>query len=357
MDSRERTFLTLEHGRADRLPKDLWASDAMIRCIVAESGAPYAAFLDAHDVDLRYILGPRYIGPLLAPGRDIWGVCRTEVEVPTPYGAEWYSEVAESPLARLDSVRDILAYPGWPSPDDYDYRVVQAQCRALREAGRVVCFMGDRLNRVAQLKPAMYLRGIEEAFLDLALRPDLADAVIGRIRAFYAVYLERVLETAGGLIDIVVTGDDFGAQNGLLVSPATWRKMLQPGFAEYLRVIADHGALSMHHTCGSVVAIIPDMIASGLDILQSLQPEAAGMSLGPLMDAYGGQIAFHGGLSIQRTLPFGQPEDVRHEVQAVIEAVGGRGGYILCTAHNIQADTSMANVLALLAAYEEFGRY
>ncbi len=97
MDSRERTFLTLEHGPADRLPRDFWASDAMIRRIEAESAAPYAAFLDAHDVDLRYIAGPRYGGPPLGQGRDIWGVLRREVQVPTAHGTERYSEVAASP--------------------------------------------------------------------------------------------------------------------------------------------------------------------------------------------------------------------------------------------------------------------
>ncbi len=356
MDSRERTFLTLERARVDRLPRDFWASDAMIGRIVAESSAPFAAYLDAHDIDLRYIPGPRYLGPPLERGADIWGVRRTAVEVPTPHGVERYSELAESPLAGRNTVEEILAYPGWPSPDDYDYGAIAEQCHPLREEGRVVCFMGDRLNRVAQLKPAMYLRGIEQALLDTAERPALAGAVIGRIRAFYAAYLERVLDAAGGLIDIVVTGDDFGGQNGLLVSPGTWRAMLGPGFREYLRIVAGYGALSMHHTCGSVVPIIPDMIDSGLNILQSLQPEAAGMALGGLMDAYGDRIAFHGGISIQRTLPFGSPEDVRQEVRGVVEAAAGRGGYILCTAHNIQADTPPENVAALLAAYEEYGR-
>ena len=111
----------------------------------------------------------------------------------------------------------------------------------------------------------------------------------------------------------------------------------------------------MHHTCGSVVAIIPDLIAAGLDILQSLQPEAAGMALPALHATYGDRLAFHGGISIQQTMPFGTPEDVRRAVRTIAEAVAGRGGYICCTAHNIQADTPMANVRALLAAYREFG--
>lgn len=355
MDSRERTLLALQHEAADRIPADFWASDAMIGRLEAELGMPYEAFLDAHDVDLRYIPGPAYVGPPLGEGRDIWGVRRVAVTVQTPHGTERYSEVAESPLEAVSRVEEVEGYAGWPSPDDFDYTPVEAQCRRVREAGRAVAFMGDRLNRVAQLKPAMYLRGVEAILLDLALRPEVAAAVLGRIRAFYMAYLERVLEAARGLIDIVVTGDDFGSQNGLLVSPRTWREFLKPGFEAYIELIHAHGARAMHHTCGSVVEIIPDMIAGGLDVLQSVQPEAAGMDLPALMDAYGDRLSFHGGISIQRTLPFGTRDDVRHAVRRIAEAAAGRGGYIFCTAHNIQADTPLGNVLAVLEAYRDFG--
>jgi len=355
MDSRERTYLALEHRPADRIPVDFWASGAMIHRLEAELRTVYDAFLDAYDVDLRYIPGPLYVGPPLAGGCDIWGVRRTSVVVETPHGAETYSEVAKSPLDHLATVDDILRYPGWPSPDAFDYAPVEEQCRRVRDAGRVVVFMGDRLNRVAQLKPAMYLRGIDTILLDLVLRPEMASAVLEKIRLFYLAYLERVLEAAHGLIDIVVTGDDFGAQNGLLISPETWREFLQPGFAEYIRLIHTYGAKAMHHTCGSVVPIIPDMIACGLDVLQSVQPEATGMDLPDLMAEYGDRLCFQGGISIQRTLPFGTPDDVRRAVARIAEAARPRGGYIFGTAHNIQADTPTENVLALMEAYREFG--
>lgn len=357
MDSRERTFLALDHQRADRLPIDFWASPGVVANLEARLGTTYPAFLDRYDVDLRYIAGPRYMGPPLGAGRDIWGVLRRSVEVPTAHGAERYSEVAESPLAFAADPDDVAAYALWPSADAFDYSPVAAQCRAIRDAGRVVVFMGDRLNRVAQLKPAMYLRGVEQILLDLALAPEIADAILGRIRAFYLAYLERVLDAAEGLIDIVLTGDDFGAQNGLLVSPAAWRTFLGDGFAEYVALIHSHGALAMHHTCGAVSALIPDLIARGLDVLQSLQPEAVGMEPEGLVERFGERLCFHGGLSIQRTLPYGTPADIRREVQRVATAGKVRGGYILCTAHNIQADTSVENILALLDAYHEFERY
>jgi len=325
----------------------------MIRKLESELAVGYEEFLDRCDVDLRYIAGPAYVGPPLGEGCDAWGVPRVAIEAP---GAETYSEVASSPLATAQTVEDVERHPHWPSPDWFDYSVIEAQCEAVRSRGRVAVFMGDRLNRVAQLKPAMYLRGMEQILMDLALQPDLARAVFARIRGFYLTYLERILEAARGKIDIVLTGDDFGSQNGLLVSPDTWRAFIKPGFAEYVALIRSCGAKSMHHTCGSVVDIIPDLIECGLDVLQSLQPEAAGMDLARLKPAFGDRLCFHGGISIQRTMPFGTPAEVRAEVRRIADLVKPEGGYIFCTAHNIQADASVENVRTLVDAYREFGR-
>jgi uroporphyrinogen decarboxylase len=357
MNSRERTFLALDHQAGDRIPIDFWASRAMVAKLERELGLTYEQILDRYDVDLRYIQGPGYVGPPLEEGQDIWGVRRASIEVEVPGGRETYSEVAESPLAAMERWEQIEAYAGWPSPDDFEYTVVEAQCEAIRAQGRVVVFMGDRLNRVAQLKPAMYLRGLENTFYDLALQPEIAQAVLGSIRAFYLAYLERILDAARGKIDVVLTGDDFGSQKGLLISPDAWRRYLRPGFAAYVELIKAYGAVAMHHTCGSVVDLVPDLIDCGLDVLQSIQPEADRMSLADLKARYGRELCFHGGISIQRTMPFGTPDDVRAAVCQIARVVKPDGGYIFGTAHNVQADTSVENVRALLSAYHSYGRY
>jgi uroporphyrinogen decarboxylase len=171
------------------------------------------------------------------------------------------------------------------------------------------------------------------------------------------LYLERILEAACGKIDIVLTGDDFGSQAGPLVSPAMWDAFLREGFAAYARIAHAGGATVMHHTCGSVGPIIPGMIECGLDVLQSLQPEAAGMEPARLKAEFGRRLAFQGGVSIQQTLPFGSPGEVRAEVRNLAEVMGPGGGYVFCTAHNVQADVSVENVGALMQAYHEFGVY
>ena len=251
----------------------------------------------------------------------------------------------------------MLAYDRWPSPDWFDYSTIAAQCQAIHTQGRVAVFQGDRLNRIAQLKPAMYLRGVEQILLDMSLQPDIARAIFSQVRGFYLAYAERILEAAQGHLDIVLTGDDFGTQTGPMVSPRMWAGLLGDGFAQYAALIKSYGVRVMHHTCGAVAPLVPLFIERGLDVLQSLQPEAAGMDARALKAAYGARLSFHGGISIQQTLPRGTEEDIRREVQDRLAALAPGGGYILGTSHNIQADTPVRNVLALLDAYQRFGRY
>ena len=99
------------------------------------------------------------------------------------------------------------------------------------------------------------------------------------------------------------------------------------------------------------------MVDCRLDILQSLQPEAEGMSPELLKERFGSTLSFQGGVSIQRTMPFGGAAEVRAEVKRLAETLGPGGGYIFCTSHNVQADVPVANVFTLMDAYREFGRY
>ena len=362
MNSRERTFRALSFEEPDRVPIDFWISRGFRMKIESSLNQSMETFLDLHDVDLRYIDGPAYIGPPLkkfsdGQEEDIWGVLRRTVTLQMDGAVEVYKEVVRAPLALAKTVEEINNYGHWPSSDWFDYSMIEEQCNEIRRQERVVVFMGDRLNRIAQLKPAMYIRGVEEIFTDMGLNPEIAKAIFSNISSFYSSYAERILEAAKGKLDIFLMGDDFGSQDGLLLSPKMWVDFIGSGFTNYIDMAKSCNVFVMHHTCGSVRALIPLMIERGLDILQSIQPEASGMNPRELKSEFGKQLAFHGGISIQKTLPFGTPDDVRKEVREKVEALAPGGGYILCTAHNIQADTPVENVKELLKAYKDYGCY
>jgi len=366
MDSRERTFLALEHQEPDRVPIDCWMSTGLKGKLVKTLNVTYEQFLDNNDVDLRYIMGPSYIGPA-HPVRqdgsrmDIWGVPRNQVHIKLTDGgvnySETYKEVVISPLQNLTTVEEILDYGHWPSADWFDYSDIEKQCSKIRDSGRVVVFMEDRLNRIAQLKPAMYLRGSEQIFIDMIQNQEIAKTIFKQISHFYLEYESRILESARGKIDILCTGDDFGAQTGPLVSIAMWKEFLKEVFWRYIQMGQSFGALVMHHTCGSVYSLIPEMIDCKLDILQSLQPEATDMNPKKIKDRYGRYLSFQGGVSIQKVLPHCSQEEVEMHVQSLIQAMAREGGFIACTSHNAQVDTPIHNLEVLFRSYREFGKY
>ncbi|MHB8897635.1 MAG: uroporphyrinogen decarboxylase family protein [Thermoguttaceae bacterium] len=363
MDARQRVALAFDHKEPDRVPIDYWATPTVTARLLDHFGlATEEELLEHLDVDFRYVDGPKYVGPepaVHADGsvEDHWGVPRVRVKLGSGGEESVYQEVLHFPLKEARSVAEIRDYPRWPSPDWFDYGCVAGQVAEARRTGKVVVFMGDRMNRCAQLKPAMYLRGIDQILLDLALEPEIAEYLFGRISEFYLEYLRRTLEAGGGQIDVVMMGDDFGTQKGLFMSPAMWRRFVRPGFKAFIDLARRHGCKVAHHSCGSIQPILPDLIECGLDILNPVQPDVVDMDRRELKVRYGDRLSFHGSISIQRTLPFGTPDDVRNEVRERMETLASGGGFIFCTAHNIQADTPTENIVALFEAYRELGRY
>ncbi len=372
MSPRERVLTALDHREPDRVPIDYWADAEVSARLRQALGVPdQESLLRALRVDLRYLMGPSYQGGQQLRARpdglieDHWGVPRRlmTVEGVDRTGRAWtwsYQHVERPPLEAATSVKEIESYPGWPSAERWDYSSVRAECERARATGCAVVNGGDRLDRTAQLKPAMYLRGAETFLSDLLLQPAMAQCLLDHIVQYYLDYNERVFRAAAGdagvaPIDIFFMGDDMGTQTGPWLSPRLYRAFFKENFRRYNDLAHRYGMKTMYHTCGNVTALIPDFIDCGLDILQSLQPAA--MDLRALKREYGKDLCFQGGIDIQSTLPQGSPDEVRAEVRLRAEELGPGGGYIFCTAHNLLPDVPTENLLALFEAYLEHGRY
>ena len=266
MTGKERALAALRHEEPDRVPIDYWATRETDANLCAALGlSSRQQILDRFGVDFHYIAGPAYIGPPLRridehTDVDIWGVPRRMTVVGEGRKAQSYENVLSHPLANAQTVADILDYPSGPAPTG---STTPSSPSSAAAGDRCVMFMGDRLNRIAQLKPAMYLRGIEQILIDMMVEPEIFQAIVDRIAGFYCEYLQRILEAAGGGIDVVVTGDDFGSQESLLCKPSLWREMIQPNFRKFIDISHSYHVPVMHHTCGSVWTILPDLVESG----------------------------------------------------------------------------------------------
>jgi len=193
------------------------------------------------------------------------------------------------------------------------------------------------------LESAWMIRGYEEFFSDLVLEPTFAHELLD-------VLTERQLEVIDSLseltCDAIMVTDDYGDQRGVMIGPQRWREFIKPRLAKIYERIHKTGKMTLHHSCGSVFDIIPDLIDIGLDVLQSLQPEA--MPVYEIKKRYGQHIRLWGGLGTQRLLPFGTPEEVRSEVRTLKQELGKNGGYVFSSSKPIMWDVPVENAVALV---------
>jgi uroporphyrinogen decarboxylase len=157
---------------------------------------------------------------------------------------------------------------------------------------------------------------------------------------------------------MVYTYDDVATQNGLLISPRMWRKYILPRHQRLNKAIraARYPVKIMYHSCGAVAPLVGAFVEEmDIDVLNPLQPRAAGMDMERIKAEFGDRLAFHGGVDIQHTLPKGTPGQVQAEVMERCRILGRGGGYICTSAHYIQADTPLENIVAMYTAPRELG--
>jgi uroporphyrinogen decarboxylase len=353
LSGRERVRLALEHKTTDRIP---------IAMVVAGINRPARVEFERYLQDRGHgsvdeylapildiaILTPRYIGPPIEPGHDFWGVKRR----PVSYGPGTYNEIVDYPLAGATSLDD-LARHAWPSAEMFDYDGLPGEIAAAQANGeRAIMIRNANI-----FETSWYMRGFQQMFLDMALNPELAHGIIGRVADLYTERFRRALTAADGQVDLVSTADDIGGQSGLLMSLAMWEEFIKPYHVRLNAMIHEYGARVIYHTDGAVMKAVPGLIDMGIDILQALQFDAAGMDPAALKDSYGDRLCFEGGVSVQKTLPFGTADQVREEVERLITTLGRDGGYILGPSHCIQAGTPPENIYAMFETALNFYPY
>lgn len=352
MNSRERVLAATERRRADRPAIDLTCTPEATAALKSYLGvSTETAVLDCLDVDMRRVgmpfIGPaeRSAVPLGSEGVDFWG-CRIR-KVETDFNT--YFEWDGYPLADCKTVADVEAYD-WPSLDWWDYDAIRDLIDQQNTVDRraIMFFAGGAFET------PWYLRGLEQFLIDLRQQPEIAEAISRKVAEYYRQRALRVLDVAGDKIDLIGSGGDIGTQRGMMLNPALWRRHIKPYSGQLIRTFKELGYKTFYHSCGSLVPVIPDLIEVGLDLLDPIQPQAAGMNPEALFEAFGDRLSFHGGIDEQELLPHGTAEDVYRGTRRVIDILGQNGGYVVAAAHNVQGDTPPENVVAMCHAARDY---
>ena len=363
MTSLERVLAALNHELPDRAPRLLYGEALDYVPAIKKMLQDYCGSIppgDYFDMDIRGVdLNPTRLsterfdrwfpeGPSGVPANvrnqdggaeklimDEWGVCRRGS------GFEHLVHI-ESPLKDKTDFACIKEYP-WPDLDEhYRFADLGERVDAFHAAGRAVAGFPGMV-----FEQAWYIRGFEILFQDMALNPEMAHFLLDRT-AYYQRAVAVAFARAG--VDIVMLGDDVAHQTGLMMSVSMWREFLKErlkGTIEAVKEVRPETRI-FYHSDGNIEPLIPDLIDAGVDVLNPVQPECMDPAL--IKEKYGDKLTFWGTVSVQKTMPFGTPEDVRREVRLRLRTVGRDGGLILAPAHVLQPEVPLENIKAFFEA-------
>lgn len=210
------------------------------------------------------------------------------------------------------------------------------------------------------LKHPKGIRDVAEWYMSTVLRRGYVYEVFEHQCEIALANLEKIHQAVGDRVMIVfITGADFGAQLGPLISPTTYGELFFPFHKRVNDWIHAHTSWKTYmHCCGSVASFMNDFIAAGFDIFNPVQCSAADMAPIDLKECFGSQITFWGGaVDNQHTLPFGTPEEVRRQTGERVAALAPGGGFVFATEQNVQALVPVENLLAMFDAWKECRRY
>ena len=387
MTSRERVITTLKHREADKVPIDLGAMGSTgimaiaynrlkkalglgkkitrMADIYQQLAIPEKEILDFFEVDVisledSYLPDEREWVEWTLPDGSL-------VEIPLELkpqkkGVEWvlmdgerikarmpesclYFENCNPPLENAVSDKDISNY-NWSYFSDEYLRNLENRAKRLFEETEYA-IMGGFGGNIIELY--QILRGYENSMLDLVANPDFAHSLIEKMTEVHLVNLKMYLQAVSKYIQIIQMGDDLGMQSGPQISLDLYRDFIKPAHKKIYQYVKQNSELYLFlHSCGSIYDFIPDLIDTGVEIINPVQFTAANMDSKRLKEEFGDKITFWGGgVDTQNTLPFASPAEVAEEVKRQMEIFSPGGGFVFTPVHNIQANVPVENIITV----------
>ena len=360
MTSRDRFLASMERRPVDRVPFDIGGTSLTgmrplcrqrLRQVLGFPEPPRGSgderLLEWAGTDFRNVGGivrlPSRVAGRLSDRAEIdcWGVRRERID------GEW--QIVNPPL-RGATAADLDAYP-WPEPriDEAWLAACRQRAQELRREARYAVVGEHPVFGILEL--GCWMCGYDDFLLRLAADPEFVKRFFDRVLAVQLAVIETYYAALGPYLDLTTSGDDFGSQNGPLLSPAMFEELVAPFFAPRIaRTKALARCPYWHHTCGSVYRLLPQLIACGIDILNPVQTSAAEMNPSALKQRFGDRLAFWGGMDVQQFLPRATPREVVGRARELAAVLGAGGGYVMAPAHEMQDDIPPENIVAWVEA-------
>ena len=387
MTSFDRIKSALEHREGDRVPFDLGGSVLTginrhaYRKLRSYLGLPVITEniydpmqqLARVDDDVLTALGvdvdcvdpgaPTKPGHLKAPWRDgpYWRMTdELGIGWKMPVDNGHYYDMTDQPLKDAETPADVDAFD-WPDPRDPGrFATMKARADKAVFQDKKAYVLGRHFAGIWET--ALWMCGFEKFFADMMVNEEFAHALMERITEQKMAYWETALATVGDNVLVISEADDLATQNSLLVSPDLYKELVHPyhkRLFSHIKAKAKNKVYIFYHSCGAVKPMIPLLIEEGVDILNPVQVNAAGMGdTAALKREFGKDLTFWGGgVDTQHVLPFGTPAQVKDEVKRRIDDLAPGGGFVFAAVHNVQGDVPPENFMAMWETLQEAGKY
>jgi len=203
------------------------------------------------------------------------------------------------------------------------------------------------------LKNPKGIRDIEEWYVSMITRKNYIQDIFEKQCEIAIENMDKFRQAVSNKISVILTSaTDFGTQRYPFLSNELYRELYKPFHKKVNNWVHNNTRWkTFMHTCGSIEKLIPEFIEAGFDILNPVQLSASDMDARSLKEKYGNQMIFWGGgVDTQKTLPFGTTDEVTGEVKERIEIFSKNGGFVFSSIHNVQANTPVENIVAMIEA-------
>lgn len=370
MTSRDRVLIALEHKQPDCCPISFGCSivDGMTKNAKIKFDE-YMGYEPAEVQKRHFVMGmveppPQVIDWVKPDFATVWMESqwvekREEFEDGSYIDAfgckvrpiSYYYDIVQRPLDGPITADEIRNHK-WPNPYEQgrcDNLLPQAL--AARNTGKAVLL---DVPAIGPFEGGCWVRGFEDFLCDLYVDEYLAETLLDALTENTIAFWDAALSKIGHLVDVCGQGDDVAMQDRPFMAPEVYNKIIK----KYHKKIYDFiksktQAKIFQHVCGSVYDLLPYMIETGVDILESVQTSAANMDPATLKKEFGKELSFWGAIDTQNLIMKSSPEEFKSEIFRIVDILGRDGGFVLAPTHNIQPDVPMENLKAMFEAFAE----
>jgi len=269
-----------------------------------------------------------------------------------PVGGSSFSEIANSSMGDIRDLPDDVPDVG---TQDFSDSYTEEELRFREETAKALYEGTDKAIVVDCTENIRWNASIPEWLYSMALDEEKANALHEKKSLALLKKIQQLAQATGKYAQIFAIYQDWGTQRSELVDPGMFARIVAPHYHRIFDWIhANTQWKVFFHSCGSIFHLIPHMIDMGVDILNPVQCDAAGMEPGKLKETYGDRLVFWGGgVDAQSCLKYGTPEEVSAQIKKRISILNEGGGYIFAPTQSIQTDVPLPNLIAMMETLKE----